>query len=88
MLSALEQRGRTRVQPPLLRLEITANPTVVPLFLLRKITRRIQVLTHRRRWRSPIKTGIIIFLFSDSARDKEEDDFPSLSSPTRVGGDV
>jgi hypothetical protein len=44
MLSALEQRGRTRVQPPLLRLEITANPTAVPLFFLRKNTRRIQVL--------------------------------------------
>jgi hypothetical protein len=49
-LSALAQRGRTRVQPPLLRLEITANPTIVPLFLLSKNTRRIQVVTHWQRF--------------------------------------
>ena len=50
-LSALEPRGRTGVQPPRLRLEITANPTTRPLngsrWKRKPFARRIQVFTHR-----------------------------------------
>jgi hypothetical protein len=59
-LSALDEPSRTRVQRRLVRLEITANPTIIALIPLARDHPKTSGGHASASLRSPMKTGIII----------------------------